>query len=61
MCDCTSARMYYTSSRNIAYVRITIHVLRPTQDRMDFSCFSKACFSKSLVLIYAIEDDQPLF
>ena len=44
--DCTGVHMYYASSRNnIVYVRITIRV---PQDRMDFSRFSKARFSKGL-------------
>ena len=47
--DRTHTCMYYNSScNNILYVHITIRVPHPTQDRMDFSHFSKALFLKRL-------------
>ena len=47
--DCARARRYYARTRNnVVYVRISIRVPRPTQDRIDFSRFSKARFSKRL-------------
>ena len=47
--DCAHTHRYYVRTRNnVVYVRISIRVPRPTQDRIDFSRFSKARFSKRL-------------
>ena len=47
--DYVRLRNTYAGIRNnLVYIRISIRVLRPTQDRMNFFSFSKARFSKRL-------------
>ena len=49
MHDCAYARMYYASKRNnVVCVCISIRVLRPTQDRMNFSRFRRPVFRSAL-------------
>ena len=49
MYDYACAHSYYARTRNnVVYVCISIRVLRPAQDRIDFSRFLKARFSKRL-------------